>query len=196
MNTLKAEKRNMQTKAKRLRRKGFVTGNVFGKEIQGSIPIQMTKKDVEVLLKSAGKGSRIVLDISGENRNVLIKEIDYDSMKHQVLEIDFQELIKGEKVHSSAEVVLLNHDKVTSGIVELDLQEILYRALPEALVEKVEIDLNNRKVGDEIKVKDLAIASDKEIELQTNPEETVVRIVQPRNTTIPEEETDDTDGEM
>lgn len=196
MNTLKAEKRNMQTKAKRLRRKGFVTGNVFGKEIQGSIPIQMTKKDVEVLLKSAGKGSRIVLDISGENRNVLIKEIDYDSMKHQVLEIDFQELIKGEKVHSSAEVVLLNHDKVTSGIVELDLQEILYRALPEALVEKVEIDLNNRKVGDEIKVKDLAIASDREIELQTNPEETVVRIVQPRNTTIPEEETDDTDGEM
>lgn len=196
MNTLKAEKRNMQTKAKRLRREGFVTGNVFGKEIQGSIPIQMTKKDVEVLLKSAGKGSRIVLDISGENRNVLIKEIDYDSMKHQVLEIDFQELIKGEKVHSSAEVVLLNHDKVTSGIVELDLQEILYRALPEALVEKVEIDLNNRKVGDEIKVKDLAIASDKEIELQTNPEETVVRIVQPRNTTIPEEETDDTDGEM
>lgn len=196
MNTLKAEKRNMQTKAKRLRREGFVTGNVFGKEIQGSIPIQMTKKDVEVLLKSAGKGSRIVLDISGENRNVLIKEIDYDSMKHQVLEIDFQELIKGEKVHSSAEVVLLNHDKVTSGIVELDLQEILYRALPEALVEKVEIDLNNRKVGDEIKVKDLAIASDREIELQTNPEETVVRIVQPRNTTIPEEETDDTDGEM
>lgn len=196
MNTLKAEKRNMQTKAKRLRREGFVTGNVFGKEIQGSIPIQMTKKDVEVLLKSAGKGSRIVLDISGENRNVLIKEIDYDSMKHQVLEIDFQELIKGEKVHSSAEVVLLNHDKVTSGIVELDLQEILYRALPEALVEKVEIDLNNRKVGDEIKVKDLAIASDKEIELQTNLEETVVRIVQPRNTTIPEEETDDTDGEM
>lgn len=196
MNTLKAEKRNMQTKAKRLRREGFVTGNVFGKEIQGSIPIQMAKKDVEVLLKSAGKGSRIVLDISGENKNVLIKEIDYDSMKHQVLEIDFQELIKGEKVHSSAEVVLLNHDKVTSGIVELDLQEILYRALPEALVEKVEIDLNNRKVGDEIKVKDLAIASDKEIELQTNPEETVVRIVQPRNTTIPEEETDDTDGEM
>lgn len=196
MNTLKAEKRNMQTKAKRLRREGFVTGNVFGKEIQGSIPIQMTQKDVEVLLKSAGKGSRIVLDISGENRNVLIKEIAYDSMKNQVLEIDFQELIKGERVHSSAEVVLLNHDKVTSGIVELDLQEILYRALPESLVEKVEIDLNNRKIGDEIKVKDLAIASDKEIELQTNPEETVVRIVQPRNTTIPEEETDDTDGEM
>ena len=28
MNTLKAEKRNMQTKAKKLRREGYVTGNV------------------------------------------------------------------------------------------------------------------------------------------------------------------------
>ena len=33
MDTLKAEKRSMETKAKRLRREGYVTGNVFGKEI-------------------------------------------------------------------------------------------------------------------------------------------------------------------
>ena len=44
MNTLKVEKRDMQTKAKKLRREGFVTGNVFGREIKGSIPVQMTKK--------------------------------------------------------------------------------------------------------------------------------------------------------
>ena len=30
MNTLKAEKRSMDVKAKRLRREGYVTGNVFG----------------------------------------------------------------------------------------------------------------------------------------------------------------------
>ena len=35
MNTLRAEKRTMDVKAKRLRREGFVTGNVFGREIQG-----------------------------------------------------------------------------------------------------------------------------------------------------------------
>ena len=35
MNTLKAEKRSMDVKAKKLRREGFVTGNLFGKEIEG-----------------------------------------------------------------------------------------------------------------------------------------------------------------
>ena len=61
MNTLKAERRNMQTKAKRLRREGFVTGNVFGREIKESIPVQMQKADVERLLKTKNKGSQIML---------------------------------------------------------------------------------------------------------------------------------------
>ena len=44
MNTLKAEKRSMDVKAKKLRRDGFVTGNLFGKEIEGSIPQKSQKE--------------------------------------------------------------------------------------------------------------------------------------------------------
>ena len=58
MNTLKAEKRTMDIKAKRLRREGFVTGNVFGRQIETSIPIKMDKQAVERLLKTCGKGSQ------------------------------------------------------------------------------------------------------------------------------------------
>ncbi len=179
MNTLKVEKRNMQTKTKKLRREGFVTGNVFGKELKNSIPIQMGKHDAEELLKNCQKGSQVIMELEGEKRNVLIKEIDIDSMKHQILEIDFQMLVKGEQVHSVAEIVLLNHDKVVNGIVELDLPEIAYVATPEALVEKIEIDLEKMRVGDEILVKDLPIASNKKITLKTNLNESVVRIVEP-----------------
>ena len=178
MNTLKVEPRNMQTKAKKLRREGFVTGNVFGKEIEGSIPVQMTAKAAEELLKAHRKGSQVMMDLNGKEIDVLIKEIDYNAMKHQVLEIDFQQLVKGEMVNSVAEVILLNHDKVVDGIVELDLSEIAYKATPDALVETIEIDLEKYRVGDEIKVKDLAIASDKKVTLQTGLEESVVRIVE------------------
>ena len=47
MNTLKAEKRSMDVKAKKLRREGYVVGNVFGREIEGSIPVKMDKLEVE-----------------------------------------------------------------------------------------------------------------------------------------------------
>ena len=186
MNTLKAEKRNMQTKAKKLRREGYVTGNVFGREIEGSIPVQMTQKEAEKFLKANGKGSQIMLDLDGEQMDVLVKEVDYDSMGSKVLEIDFQALVSGEMVHSVAEVVLLNHEKVKSGVVELLLEEISYEALPENLIEKVEIDLDGKTAGDTIRVRDLPIATAEGIHLKTNPEETVVQVTEVHN--APEEE--------
>ena len=81
MNTLKAEKRSMDTKAKRLRREGYVTGNVFGKKIEGSIPVKMERTAVERLLKTSYKGSRITLEVDGTPMDVLIKEVDYDNLK-------------------------------------------------------------------------------------------------------------------
>ena len=181
MNTLKAEKRDMQTKAKKLRREGFVTGNVFGREMKESMPIKITKNEAERFFKTCTKGSKVTLEIEGQSMPVLVKEIDYDSLKRQILEIDFQALVKGEKVHSVAEVVLLNHEKVNPGVVEMLLDEISYRALPEALIEKIEVDVGDMKLGDSIKVKDLPIASDKDIDLLTDPETVVANVTAVRN---------------
>lgn len=188
MNTLKAERRNMQTKAKRLRREGFVTGNVFGREIKESIPVQMQKADVERLLKTKNKGSQIMLDLEGEQIDVLIKEVDFNPLKGAVDEIDFQALVSGEKVHSVAEVVLLNHEKVITGVLQQLLEEIAYKAVPDALVEKVEIDVGSLRVGDRIKVKDLPIAEDKDIDLITDPEATVVVVSEVHNKTADDAE--------
>ena len=67
MNTLKAEKRSMEVKAKKLRREGYVIGNVFGKELKDSIPVMMDKKDVDRLLKTDHKGSQIMLEVDGQS---------------------------------------------------------------------------------------------------------------------------------
>ena len=184
MTTLKAEKRDMQTKAKKLRREGYVTGNVFGKTIDGSIHVQFPKSEIEQLLKTKNKGSQIMLEIDGEQIDVLIKEIDFNSMKHQVDEIDFQTLVSGEKVHSTAEIILINHEKVTAGVIQQMLEEIPFKALPEALVEKIEIDVAQMHIGDTIKVKDLEIASDKDVTLQIDPEEVIVTLMESHN--VPE----------
>ena len=182
MNTLKAEKRTMDIKAKRLRREGFVTGNVFGRQIETSIPIKMDKQAVERLLKTCGKGSRITLDIEGTPYNVLIKDVEYNPLKGQLEEIDFQALVEDEKVQSVAEIVLLNHEKVTGGVLEQMLEEISFRAYPDALVDKVEIDAGKLRVGDTVHVKDLDIARNPKIEIQTDPEAVIVRVQEVYNT--------------
>ena len=67
----------------------------------------------------------------------MIKDGEVNHLKGQVYEYAFQALVSKEKVHSVAEVVLLNHEKVTDGVVQLLLEEIAYNALPAALVEKI-----------------------------------------------------------
>ena len=190
MNTLKAEKRSMDVKAKRLRREGFVTGNVFGREIKGSIPVKISKNEAERLLKTNGKGSQVLLNVDGTEMDVLIKEIDYNSLKGQVDEIDFQALVSGEKVHSVAEIHLLNHEKVTTGVLQQMLKEVSYRALPSALVEKIELDVGGMRVGDTIRVRDLAIASDKDVQLQTDLDTVVVEVYASKNTVADEDAED------
>ena len=176
MNTLKAEKRSMDVKAKRLRREGFVTGNVFGREIEGSIPVKVVRTELDKVLKTAHKGSQIMLDVEGQQYDVLIKEIDHNPLAGRVDEIDFQALVSNEKVHSVAEVVLLNRDSVVAGVVQENLDEIAYKAYPSALVDKVEVDVSSMKIGDTLRVKDLEIAKDKDIDLITDPEAVVATV--------------------
>ena len=124
MTTLKAEKRSMDVKAKRLRREGFVTGNVFGHAIEGSIPVKMNSVDAERLLKTEHKGGQINLDIEGQVYDVLIKEVDYNAMTRKIDEIDFQALVSTEKVTSTAEIVILNREAVIGGVLQEDLSEV------------------------------------------------------------------------
>lgn len=180
MNTLKAEKRNMSTKAKKLRRDGYVTGSLFGKELEESIPLQMTKKDVEHLLKKEGKGGRVALTVEGKTYDALIKEIDYNALKREVNEIDFQALVSTEKVHSSAEIHIINEGKITGGIPQQIIHEIDFKALPAALVEKIELDVGDLKVGDTLRVKDLTISKHSDIEVLADPEATVITVTEPR----------------
>ena len=195
MTTLRVQRRNMETKAKKLRREGYVTGNLFGKEIEGSIPVQIEKSEAERIQRECMKGSQLYLELEGKTYDVLIKEVDFNPMAGRVDEIDFQALVSNEKVHSVAEVVIVNHDKVADGVLQENLEEVSYKAYPSALVDKVEVDVAGLKVGDTIRVKDLVIYKDADIDVKTDPEAVVVTVVAVHNGAVPETATPEAEEE-
>ena len=69
-----------------------------------------------------------MLDVDGQSYDVLIKEIQFNPLKGQVDEIDFQALVSNEKVHSVAEIVLHNTENVVEGVLEQILKEVSYKA--------------------------------------------------------------------
>ena len=195
MNTLKAEKRSMDIKAKKLRREGYVVGNVFGKKIEGSIPVKFHALELEKFLKKAHKGSQIMLDVEGTQYDALIKDVAYNPVAGRIDEIDFQALVSTEKVHSVVEVILENHDKIVEGVLQESLEEIAYKALPADLVDEVRVDVGDMKIGDVIRVKDLPIYADKKITIMTDPDAVVVALNTAHNAAVPETETAETEEE-
>lgn len=180
----------MDTKAKRLRREGYAVGNVFGREIEGSIPVKIPAPELEKFMKKAHKGSQIMLDVEGTQYDVLIKDVAFNPLAGRIDEIDFQALVSNEKVHSVAEVIFENHEKVAEGILQMSLEEIAYKALPADLVEEVRVDVGHMKIGDVVRVKDLPIFADTKITITTDPETIVASVSAVHNGAVPEPETE------
>ena len=128
-----------------------------------------------------------MLNVDGQDYDVLIKEVDYNAMKRCVDEIDFQALVSTEKVHSTAVVVIENREKVLEGALQECLEEIEFKALPAALVDHVTVDVAGMKVGDVIRVKDLDIAKNPDVDVHNDPEAIVVMVDAIRNN-IPDDE--------
>ena len=112
MTTLKAEKRNPDIKAKKLRREGFAPGVLFGKGMDESVPLQFAEADVLQFIKKNGEGSQVTLDLGSEKTNAVVKSIDYNPMKKQVMAFDLQALVQGEVISTSVQVKLENSDCV------------------------------------------------------------------------------------
>ena len=138
MTTLKAEKRDPQVKAKKLRREGFVTGVLYGKEMKENVALKFEEKEALRFMKDAKEGAQTALDIEGETVNAMVKNIDYDPMSKKVLALDFQALVAGEVVS--------------------ELSEIHYKADPAHLLDPIEIDLAKLPAGTKnMYVKDLKL---------------------------------------
>ena len=188
MTMLKAEKRDPQVKAKKLRREGFVTGVLYGKEMKENIALKFEEKEALRFMKDAKEGAQASLDIEGETVNAMVKNIDYDPMSKKVLALDFQALVAGEKV-STTVAVKLEHTDMVQGIVEQEMEEIHYKADPANLLDTIVIDFNGYPADvRDIHVKDLPIPEGKHVHFITPEDAVVVHIGEYEAT--PEEDED------
>ena len=72
MITLKAEKRNPNVKAKKLRREGYVTGILSGKEMKEPVALQFNGAEAAKFIKANKEGTQVYLDIEGEKVDALV----------------------------------------------------------------------------------------------------------------------------
>ncbi|MGI6238145.1 MAG: 50S ribosomal protein L25 [Christensenellales bacterium] len=195
MYTLNAQYRDRSAKAKQLRRKGLIPSCIYGTSLEESVLIQVPQPDISRFLKANARGSVLTIDLGDKKYNVLLKEISNDLLGGRVEHIDFQHLTADAAINTVVQVSLINREK-NPNLVQLQLEEIPYNALPSDLAERIVIDVDGMEAGTLIRIADLDIAKDEKIRLLTDAETVVVSVMEKtRATAEDEDEADAAEGE-
>jgi large subunit ribosomal protein L25 len=186
---LKAQIRKERGKrtAKKLRAKGKVPGIVYGKGIE-PVLIELDAREVHFLTHGAHAASLesviVSLEMGDEggrdSRSTLIKEMQVDPIKDEVIHIDFHQISLEERIHARIPVVTVGECRgvSTGGILEHTLRELDVACRAMDLPEEATVDITELELGESIHVRDIDLGP--KVEILNDPELSVVSVTIPR----------------
>jgi large subunit ribosomal protein L25 len=180
--TLKAETRKKEGK-KTEAPLGTIPGILYGRGVE-NVMLWFSRREFNRIREEAGESTIFKIKLeNGEERNVLIKEIQRDILNGKPTHVDFYQVRMDEKIEAKVELEFVGESpavKDLGGILIKNMDEIEVKCLPGDLPPKIEVDISRIKNFDDyIYVKDLPV-SDK-VELLVDPENVVAMATEPRS---------------
>jgi large subunit ribosomal protein L25 len=119
------------------------------------------------------------ITVDGTTKNAIIKEIQFNSVTDKVMHVDFQQLIKGEKVKCEIPLVSRGFAKgqQAGGKLEMKLRKVKVKADADKIPTKLEVDVTNLELGKSLRIRDIEAAG---IEILNPAALPVVTITIPR----------------
>lgn len=171
------------SKAKKLRRKNFIPGVVYGPETE-PLMISVDKTKLDSLIARVSETTRIKLLVKSNDgviqKNVFIKEIQRNKVNDSVIHIDFYEPARGHVMHIHIPLHFVGKPKGVEkgGLEDIIHHELPVEALPDKVVEYIEVDISGIDVGESLRVKDIQLPEG--IKAMLDPEEVIMTIIAPR----------------
>jgi large subunit ribosomal protein L25 len=161
--------------AGRLRAEGKVPGVVYG---MGSEPVAVAVKWTElrrVLTTDAGLNALIALDIDGKKDFTIVKDLQRDPVRRDVLHIDFFRVDPDVLVEVEVPIVTIGEAKEVDnakGIAEQQMKSLTVMAKPTGIPGSIEADITDLTVGTSITVGDLVLPDG--VTTEVDPSTTVI----------------------
>jgi large subunit ribosomal protein L25 len=146
--------------ARKLRRDGKIPAVIYG---HGREPQSLTvdTREVEKLLCTVSAASTVIeLSMGGAVAKTLIREIQRHPVKRNIIHIDFQELVAGEKVTVSVPLRFIGTaDGVrnSGGILEETMHQVHIRVDPSIIPNHIDVDVTPLTIGHSIHIRDLKL---------------------------------------
>jgi large subunit ribosomal protein L25 len=167
--------------ARTLRREGRVPAVIYGhaRQPQG---LSLSARELGRLLERiAAEATVIELAIDGTTARTLIREIQRHPFKKEILHVDFQELVAGEKVTVRIPLTLVGTSegvRLNGGIIDQTLRELEIRVDPAMIPNHIDVDISALNIGQSIHVGDLKLAEG--IEVLTDTDATICVCAAPK----------------
>ena len=164
--------------SRKLRRDGQVPAVIYGhgREAQSlTVPARELGKLLEHI---SAENTVVELALAGgKTSRTLIREIQRHPFKRQILHVDFQELIAGEKMVVRIPLVIVGVPegvRTGGGVLDQTMRELEIRVDPSQMPNHIDVDVSEIAIGHSLHVRDLKIPAGVEV---LDDEETTVCVV-------------------
>ncbi|MBP8612898.1 MAG: 50S ribosomal protein L25 [Candidatus Atribacteria bacterium] len=177
---IKVEEREVSTKGrlKKYRKEGKIPGVVYGTTTD-TFYVVTDGRDFLKIERQVGRSAIFDLSLNGKIYPSIIKEIQIDPIKRNIVHLDFESVDLEKPLYTSIPVVFVGEAKGVKkgGILDPSLHEIEVEGLIMDLPDKIEVDVSDLDIKDVIYVKDLKLGD--KIKVYTDPDDVVVSVVTP-----------------
>ena len=167
--------------ARSLRSTGNIPAVIYGHAREPQSLAIPTREFEKLLERVSAESTVIELDVGGTVARTLIREIQRHPFKKQILHIDFQELVAGEKVSVNVPIVLQGTPdgvRLSGGILSQVMSELTIRVDPVNIPRRIDADVTNLTIGHSLHVSDLTVPEG--VEILDEPEATVAVVSAPK----------------
>jgi large subunit ribosomal protein L25 len=181
--TLSATKRSGTGKgvARSLRREGQIPGVIYGRAREAQ-PLAINARELLRLLEHISAENTVIdLTIDGATARTLIRQIQRHPLKRDIIHVDLQELIAGEKVEVRIPIVLQGIPagvRTSGGILDQVMREVRVRVDPAHIPARIEVDVSELNIGHSIHLNEIAIPSG--VEVLDDDEATIATVAAPK----------------
>ncbi len=161
--------------SRRLVREGKVPGVVYGLD-QDAVPVAVAWPELRAALTTeAGLNALITLDIDGTEDLTIVKELQRDPVRREVIHVDFLRVSRDAEIEVEVPIVLEGTADLVEregGTVNHTLFTLAVYAKPGRIPNEIVVDISGLDLGEAIRVADLTLPEGSRTE--ADPEEPVV----------------------
>lgn len=141
---------------KQIRTDGNIPAIIYGSKVD-SKPVYVNAADFTKTIRQVGRNGVISLDVDGSKQDVVLTDYQENSIKREIIHVDFLAVDKSSKINVDVRLVLAGDAAGVKdgGVLQQPLHQLAITSTPDNIPQQIEVDVTNLQVGETLTIADI-----------------------------------------